>query len=136
MTYRQAYDKIIEAYFKDEIEPMDGKFCFCGTLCGNTEHWMSSIVNSDYSVKELINMEDALLTPFSPKYVLKEYLEEHEVETPGCWAGGIEEDDSDYEEILFSGMSAALDVLRQIHIDRGEVIDEPIAFTQRKLDKV
>lgn len=40
-----------------------------------------------------------------------------------------------YEAALFAGMSAALDVLKQIHIERGEVIDEVPVFTKRQLAK-
>ena len=32
MTYNEAYSKIIDAYFRDEIRAMDSNFCFCGTL--------------------------------------------------------------------------------------------------------
>jgi len=45
MTYKQAYDKIIDAYFKDEIKPMDSNFCFCGTLHGAKRGWRSGDKN-------------------------------------------------------------------------------------------
>lgn len=40
LTYFEARNKIIEAYFRDEIEPWECKFCFCGNLCNNTTEWV------------------------------------------------------------------------------------------------
>lgn len=40
LTYRQAYDKIIDAYFKGEIRPMEAMFCFCGILSDNSSVWV------------------------------------------------------------------------------------------------
>lgn len=117
MTYKQAYDKIIEAYFKDEIKPYDAKYCFCGTLCDNKSDWGKDSFNrihndyGDYLGVEYVKMERALLA--------------HIMDTCRLLPN--------YEERLFSGMSAALDVLKQIHIERGEIIDEIPEFTKRNI---
>ena len=113
LTYKQAYDKIIEAYFKDEIKPLDPKFCFCGNLCDKTDHWYGGIENDyqpshGYTATELMDMEAALL----------------EV---SFFANPID------EEKLFAGMSAALDVLKEIHRSRGENVDELPVLTKRVL---
>lgn len=42
----------------------------------------------------------------------------------------------DYENKLFNGMVAALEVLKQIHIEHGEVIDEEPVFTKRILQPI
>src|SRR5690349_13607846 len=126
MTYQQAYNKIIEAYFKDEIEPWDAKFCFCGTLCNGKTGWNRSTILAinkndphndygDYLGIEYTKMERALLEPFN---------------CPG-------RRHNDYEAALFEGMCAALDVLKEIHRSRGENVDEVLpAFTKRQLQKV
>lgn len=129
MTYNEAYNKIIDAYFKDEIETMDPEFCFCGTLASN-EDWVSFKIlksrPSFYSYHEYGRMEKALFSPF------KNIIWEH-----NCSIKVIDEDDiesrSDYEDKLFNGMCAALEVLKQIHKDRGENVDEEIPFTKREL---
>ena len=118
MNYQQAYNKIIEAYFRDEIKPMHREFCFCGTLAGG-EDWNK---NSSYNNREYGDMESALLENIS-HYNCNKILYD---ETPN----------SEYEKQLFAGMSAALDVLKQIHIERGEVIDEVPAFTLRNVPQV
>lgn len=127
MTYKQAYDKIIEAYFKDEIRPNEYDFCFCGTLAGN-RHWTDE-GDPNYSGAEYSKMELALFSSFPETkitYITGPCFEDQYAYHP-------ETTILDYEDKLFAGMSAALDVLKQIHIDRGEIIDEPIPFTQRQL---
>lgn len=120
MNYQTAYNKIIDAYFKDEIKPFEAKFCFCGTLCDNSSKWFRSYVNmsgvrrhkdfGDYSGNDYYRMEQVLLNNVS------------------CTQGTPR-----YEASLFAGMSAALDVLKQIHIERGEAIDEVPVFVKREL---
>lgn len=122
MTYKEAYDKIIEAYFKDEINPMDASFCFCGTLCDGDIGWHGCThgrVHNDfmfYRGVEYVRMERALLD------TIREFH--------GYY---IKSDNPGYEDALFEGMSAALDVLKQIHIERGEIVDELPSLTKRGL---
>ena len=117
LTYQQAYDKIIQDYFNDRIRPIEPTFCFCGTLCGDNKWFGYTHENLDkvrhnnygpYKGVEYARMEHALLIKL-PLF------------------GHFNEDE------LFAGMSAALDELKQIHIERGEVIDEVPVFTKRLL---
>lgn len=112
LTYRQAYDKIIDAYFKDEIEPMKQEFCFCGTIAPNGNWHIQGKGKYPYSTIEYMRMESALLNKVGDRI-----------------------DSQDYESDLFEGMSAALEVLKEIHRSRGENVDEPNThpFTQRQL---
>lgn len=120
LTYRQAYDKIIEAYFKDEIEPFDSEFCFCGTLAPDFD-WKYNKGGYPYTNDEYVNMESTLL-----KVICKT--------TIGFMKA--RQFDSNYENALFAGMSAALDVLKEIHRSRGEDVDgEFTPFTKRELVK-
>lgn len=114
LTYSEAYNKIIEAYFKDEIKPFNSEFCFCGTLCYNKSDWNISTysrVHADfgnYTGVEYVKMERALLDALKMGEFLR-YC--------NPW-------DSGYEDLLFAGMCAALDVLKEIHRSRGENVDE------------
>lgn len=110
-TFKESYDKIVQAYYKDEIKPWDAQFCFCGTLCNNTDDWMDIggyYASHGYSGEELKRMEAALLEyiPLKPN--------------------------NHYEKLLFKGMCAAVEELKKIHIERGENIDEQF-LTKRKL---
>lgn len=125
LTYPEAYNKIIEAYFKDEIQPLDAHFCFCGTLCNNSSGWFGlpralHYPLAGYSGDDFVKMERALLDTMS---------DNPDERFPYTY-------EKNYEELLFKGMSAALDVLKEIHRSRGENVDEGIpAFTKRKLTK-
>lgn len=142
-TYREQYDKIIEAYFRDEIEPYDGNFCFCGTLAGGCVYWSRhDIEPSDfrdfetykYTTLQFARMEDALLLTIRKETVGYSLDGEHFKQLYALSYFGERETikrHSNYETALFNGMCAALDVLRQIHIERGENVDEVPVFTKR-----
>lgn len=129
MKYSEAYDKIIQAYFKDEIKPGSNRFCFCGTLSPNENwRWNSSRkgkIAYPYSINEYLEMETALFTgmSFILKVIVDGYMSPSEF--------GLLEDHPKYEDALFQGMVNALEALKQIHIERGEIIDEASTFTKR-----
>lgn len=119
LSYRQAYDLIIDAYFKDEIKPRDMQFCICGTLHGSRE-WSRNkdIPEAPYTANEYFKIEDALFVPL--------------YERPGFVRRGTEK----YEKFLFEGMCAALEVLKEIHCNRGENVDEETPFKKRELQTI
>lgn len=126
-TYTEQFNKITEAYIKGEIEPNNTKFCFCGTLEGRRGDWyykahFGGNGTTVYSVGELVRMEAALFKQF-PETVWDC------VPFFSCSYTRI----PDYEDKLFNGMVAALEVLKQIHIERGEIIDDAPQFQKRKL---
>src|SRR5688572_8006171 len=124
LTYKQAYNKIIEAYFKDEIQSYNAEFCFCGTLSPVNRYaeWYTSL----YSSAEYRLMEKALLT----------IIRDQTVGECACdiYGGTGHTYDNrykiicheNYETALFNGMCAALEVLKEIHRSRGENVDEDI----------
>ncbi len=126
-TYKQAYDKIIQAYFRDEIKPMDARFCFCGTLNDNIGEWGEYNLSGNdgdgihYSYNEMVTMENALFKGIRQDRVITVFEAMKLI---------------DSEDALFSGMCAALDVLKEIHRSRGEDVDEELTpFTKRELVK-
>jgi hypothetical protein len=120
LTYQQAYNKIIDAYFKDEIEPFNNSFCFCGNLNDNDYAWRFGD-GRYYTIKEYNKMEDALF------YGMIEII-------PNIMFRSTINKPSDYEDCIFNGMCAALKVLKQIHKDRGENVDEEIPFVKREIN--
>jgi hypothetical protein len=117
-SYAQQYEKIIQAYFRDEIKPMDHNFCFCGTLSPDADWDSAETDKYPYSKGEYSLMEDALLTNISIRNCHRMLVPDQLV-------------DKDYENQLFAGMCASLEVLKQIHISRGEIIDQTPVFTKR-----
>lgn len=136
LTYRQARDLIIDAYFKDEIKPFDGEFCFCGTLNNGESDWVSAkVCSTGYLGDHLYLMERALFIPLQRCGLIvigKSGI--HNTNHVNYWEHVDKH--PDYENALFDGMCAALDVLKEIHRSRGENVDEDIpAFTKRELTK-
>ncbi len=130
-TYKEQYDKIIQAYFRDEIKPYRMSFCFCGTLTGGNS-WTRYIDNSwsPYKGKEFSAMENALLSTIKKLTIGGDPLEIF----LGAYGQREVANHPNYETALFEGMCAALEVLKEIHISRGEKIDEEIPqFTKRNL---
>jgi hypothetical protein len=121
MTYNEAYNKIIDAYFKNEIKPYKAKFCFCGTLCDKSDAWhgvtgftiFQSAHNdyNGYAGDDFVRMETALLESIR----------------------GVRRLSDAYEDALFAGMCAALEELKAIHKSRGENVDELPKLTKRQL---
>lgn len=139
LTYRQAYDKIIDAYFKDEIQPLEERFCFCGTLNNNSPTWNKyGSAAHRYSYAEFKSMELPLLNIILEKTLGRKWKNDD-----GFFVAPITVSDTiaifshpHFEDALFQGMCAALEVLKQIHRDRGENVDEDIpTFTKRQLAK-
>jgi hypothetical protein len=128
LTYKEAYDKIIDAYFKDEINPMSANFCFCGTLAPDSswiQKHLHKVNKHPYSYEEYRLMEVALLNNIK-----------HDDQAILLFNGIIyvyDQLSSTYEDDLFKGMCAALDVLKDIHRQRGENVDDEVAFTKRQL---
>jgi hypothetical protein len=135
-SYREQFNKITEAYIRGEIKPYNAEFCFCGTIAGSCKWQLCSNGYNGYSLVNYCRMEDALLIVIKNRMI--EFF-------PGMTKYADCTGDADmlryeieshpqYEEALFNGMCAALEVLKQIHIERGEVIDEDIpVFTKREL---
>lgn len=121
MDYKTAEDKIIQAYFRDEIKPLQPQFCFCGTLAGG-DKWYKGDVN--YNYPEYHRMEMALFSGIE-KIDGVNWCDN----SRGEWD---EENPSVSEDGLFNGMQEALKTLKKIHIDRGENI-EPVPFKKRQL---
>ena len=130
MTYQQAYNKIIDAYFKDEIKPFDAQFCFCGTLCGSSD-WLYNREDS-YSPAEYTKMELAL---FSGLRSIGLRIMQNQGSTATPVMGILDViTHARYEDALFAGMCAALEVLKEIHRERGENVDDVPEFTKRMID--
>jgi hypothetical protein len=137
MTYKEAESLIIDAYFKDEIKPYNGSFCFCGTLNNNDNTWRER-GNRFYNSSEFIRMEYALLSTInSLTYNIKDIFY-----TNYKWGINNGEEFIDrgkikqhpnYENALFEGMVEALKVLKQIHQSHGEDVDEEVSIKKRVL---
>lgn len=128
LTYKKAYDKIIQAYFRDEIKPMSAEFCFCGTLAPDSM-WGSCFRkeknNYPYSIEEYQRMEEPLLLSIGAS----------KSGITGNWAVNWYKLHRipNYEDKIFKGMCESLEVLKEIHRERGENVDDLPPLTKRQL---
>lgn len=137
LTYKEAENLIFDAYFKDEILPFKSTFCFCGTLAPNEysnegfKNWNNHDGKFDqskhfYTLNEYARMEEALFIPLGAyNGTISNLSPDH-----------LNEGDIYFEDALFKGMCAALEVLKIIHLQRGEVIDNPVNLKKRELQKI
>lgn len=133
MKYQEAYDKVIQAYFKDEIKPFKPSFCFCGTLANNTCEWgIGDNENLDYNYNEFKKMEYPLMEAVCLGVLGRSWYSEKRVTTREVDSLSLH---PNYENAIFKGMCAALEVLKEIHRSRGENVDSP-ELTKRVLVKV
>ncbi len=131
-SYKEQFDKITEAYIKGEIKPYKSNFCFCGTIAPEEysadghKNWN----NHDgkfmqhkhfYTLSEYGKMEEALFIP----------LHAFNGKISGMNIYRLEEGDEGYEDAMFDGMCAALEVLKQIHVHKGDIADEYPVFKKR-----
>lgn len=136
-TYKEQFDKITRAYINDEIQPYDIEFCFCGTLSYKKDAlgWWDT---DFYCFQDLHNMEFELLNTIMVKTIGgNDIYIQSDLDNDNCWEKrDAVKNHSNYEDAVFEGMCKALDVLKAIHISKGEVIDEVPAFQKRKLSNV
>lgn len=126
-TYETQFNKITEAYIKGNIKPWDDDFCFCGTLADGDDWTFLNQKSLSYTPVEFGKMEKALFSPFPE--IKWSYNGRQKRSCPLVKITQAK----DFEEKLFNGMCAALEVLKQIHIEHGEVIDNPQPFVKRTL---
>ena len=135
LTYKQAEDRIFKAYFNDEIKPLDSQFCFCGTLAPNfgwrdvLEHVIEKF---PFTLQEYIRMEKALFFAFGEDLMLQdngvveEFLNDKQKRQKYYNDRNdlpLENFIDNYEDKIFQGMCNALEVLKDIYIQRGEIVD-------------
>jgi len=127
LTYRQAYDRIVDAYFKDEIRICDSCKCFVGNLLGGTYVWNGcrTIESRLTTIHENTKSGMLLLNEYG-------YTPLQITQLEGVF---MEFNTWDDEEDIFRGMCAALDMLKKIHEESGETV-EPIPFKKRELINV
>lgn len=163
-TYQQSYDKLTAAYIHGQVEPWSLCFCFVGNLLNNTSQWgncrLIDISNSEGVLipQCVIDKQDAQIFE---KSLLSIKVESQGTYTPieianleaifmhtymknkgfhGKISGFDPGPDNlvipQHEEALWLAFVAGLEKLKEIHIAKGEKIDEAITLTKRTPRKI
>lgn len=141
LTHKEARDKLVEAYLNDKIHPYDITSCVCGILNDHKGDWFSCVVTHTalrchyhndtqyYSGVELYDMEHALLQHLHEVFKNKTKYDPHVNKVHISKL-------PNYEDELFIGFCKSLDVLKEIHIRRGENVDEDIPVKRLLTNKL
>jgi len=146
-TYLEMYNKIVGAYMRNELNPFKPCACFIGNMLNGKSGWacarsfdengrghkeiyffseetikQSNLaleeVNSFYTIEDIIYLEDLFLNTLHNKWIKMYPFEVKMLH--------------DYEDRLFRAMEVTLEALKELHIEKGEVVENPI-FTKRQL---
>jgi hypothetical protein len=125
-SYKEQFDKLTRAYINDEVEPYISCSCFVGNLLNNKSVWdfgRRVIGNIETDASCLRVAQNCIDRESSGLYSVKEIVD-LEARFMLCV-------DNHNEEGLFNAFSKTLDLLKQIHLSKGEIIDEVPEFKRR-----
>lgn len=150
LTYKQAYDRLTEAYIAGKVEPFNPCSCFIGNLL-LTDNWMELrngwseckvnkgrnplfINYENYTNIEIVRMEHIFMKEYVMNHptgkgknfsTLIMYYSGEDYVINRMANSGID------EEALFKAFCVALDELREIHLSKGEDLEEVPVFKRR-----
>lgn len=153
-TYKEQFDKLTEAYIAGEVNPLDSCACFIGNLLNGKNEWGAGRAFTDeyecvikqpqliadcvakeagglYTPYEIIDMEMLFLqtiSDWSPGAARRMFYSARKIVVDD--ESLVTEED---ESALFHAFCVTLDRLKEIHISKGEVIDETPVFKKRVL---
>lgn len=152
IPFKVQFDKLTKAYIEGKVNPYRECACFVGNLLNGTHEWrgirryrpygnsilredMNFILSFSSSIKSIDEQSDGM---YSPREILKlENLFLHTLEKkitsdlpfPAAYILVH----PNYEEALFHAFCVTLDKLKEIHISKGENVEE-FTFIKRKLE--
>jgi len=139
-TYQEQFNKLTEAYISNKVDPYYGCGCFVGNLLNGKGNWelgremliwhrskeygyQISPKGLHHTLLVLQEECDSLYTPREIFELEKKFLR--------CY-NSLKDQDGE-EEALFKAFETTLDLLKEIHISKGEIIDTIPVFTKRQL---
>lgn len=158
ITYKTQFDKLTRAYIENRVRPMSSCACFIGNLLNGDKNWIYGRRRlyglSSHSATECINKNGVeQMIEVIQREAEGMYTPEEIIMLEGTFLSTINEvggtlnglgtiDDriregrqlsETQEDVLFKGFEAALDLLKEIHLSKGEVIEDELVFTKRTL---
>ena len=140
-TYKQQFDKLTEAYIMGNVDPWECKACFVGNLLGG-DQWedirsgaMAKTVQTGTPNKVSSNYKAHLAIDFIKERSNGLYTPEEiiSLEATFLHSYGFDRGGSVDENALFISFEKTLNLLKQIHISKGEIIDDAPVFQKRTL---
>jgi hypothetical protein len=159
-TYGQQWQKVTSAYLNDELNPYIQCACFIGNILNETSDWgrcrtmkddAGTAIVRNYKDKisftfyvvgeQSIKKESAgLYTPLDIVKLENNFLKilwqstENRTHRPDEYVKNLVKAHPNYENALFEAMTSTLEMLRKIHISKGENVDA-IPLKKRELNR-
>lgn len=135
-TYKEQFDKLTRAYIEDRVKPMNQCACFVGNLLNGKDAWACArgtafgtptvnLYGIDAAKFCILQEADGIYTVQEILSLEKEFMVCVEYDGSGNLA--ITEDG------LFQAFEKTIELLKHIHISKGENVDETTVFEKRKL---
>lgn len=140
-SYKEQWDKLTKAYINDEVNPYDECACFVGNLLNGSSNWAACRMGDAYRGASKVYF-DATFNDYYTSYdivalentfmgIIWGYVRPHYVIETGCAYAYNHLEEK--EEILFKAFEKTLELLKQIHISKGENVEEEFEFKKRQL---
>lgn len=140
MKFIESYNKIVNAYIKDQIEPYNSCFCFVGNLLNNISGWGTTRSSENYEFLDNDLKSSREQRKSYHIYRIKEeskgfYNSDDITRLEYNFLNTIEQEDkkeTESEEGIYRAMESTLMLLKQIHEEKGEIVEE-YNFSKREL---
>lgn len=140
-TYKEQFDKLTRAYINDEVNPYSECACFVGNLLDGSREWakfrrgdcykgkgevfIASFPIDGYTTHEIVALENCFM-----EYIWENIKDKHEKFTD---CSPVYNELQNKEDVLFEAFEKTLALLKEIHISKGENIEEEFEFKKREL---
>jgi hypothetical protein len=137
-TYKTQFDKLTRAYINGQVDMCDCSHCFVGNLLNNEWRWAYCRNIDIVNAYEYLPIENAVVKREEfEKLIIKEsngfYTPEEVLLLEREFMGaGREIGDCLNEDRLFYAFEKTLELLKKIHLSKGENIEQDFIFQKRK----
>jgi len=142
-SYKEQFDKLTTAYIEMRVNPYDACGCFVGNLLNSTKEWYfckrtiiiqnfsERNVNDEEIQQAIASIEEESKGLYTPEEIT--HLEKIFMYSIRGFGGATfwRNPTPAAEEVLFKGLEKTLNVLKSIHISKGEDVEGEFAFTKR-----
>lgn len=146
-SFMEQFNKLTEAYISNKVNPFESCGCFVGNLLNRHTKWhyvkpsctvmTFGMATRSPNADELEIGNKVLREQSNGLYTGREIeqLEKSFMRGLGDYGGVMswKQPSATAEQLLFRNFSTTLDLLRQVHISKGEIIEERPVFNKRQL---
>jgi hypothetical protein len=141
-TFEQQYQKIVSAYYKNELNPFSGCACFIGNLLNNNSNWEGCRTFKSQGQSYLDDLHDDWVE--EARWAITEesyglYTPQDIIDLENNFLKNLDYDAylnrQCVEDEIFNAMVSTLEMLRKIHESKGEIVKD-YNFTKRQLQTI